>query len=263
MLQEWDQADAWFRMYPVDFLSGTRLMKRDVKGDYITLICQCAVDRGLPCDFDRLAAFCGIKTQEFMKVWPVIRGNFWVFETTKHDETFQFLVNRRLAKEFHRTTVGRLKKLSKSTSDRFASSNRPSATASTRPSTRARTRASGSGSDSNSDSKTGKRVQGKTNAVLPPGCTPEAWDRFCNYRRKKDGKAFTADAESLNLRELVKLHAAGNDPVAVIDQTIARGWSGLFELKQNFQPSRNGRHQQAEQEDTIRYVNPETGGFDS
>lgn len=67
--------------------------------------------------------------------------------------------------------------------------------------------------------------------VLPQWLSPEDWQRFVDYRKKSSGKKFTAEAEKLNLTALAKLVKDGQDPIAVIDQSIAKGWSGLFAVK--------------------------------
>jgi hypothetical protein len=47
----------------------------------------------------------------------------------------------------------------------------------------------------------------------------------------------TPRAEQLIVRELDKLRAAGHEPIAVLEESIARGWKGVF-------PPKPGRHQQ-------------------
>lgn len=84
---------------------------------------------------------------------------------------------------------------------------------------------------SQSQSKASALEEQTAPLALPAWLLPSDWQRFVEYRRKASGKKFTPEAEKLNLAKLVKLAAAGNDPVAVLDQTIANGWSGLFEVK--------------------------------
>lgn len=65
--------------------------------------------------------------------------------------------------------------------------------------------------------------------VLPTWLPPDVWASWCDYRR---GKRWTPQAAALSLRNLAKLRDAGNDPRAVIEQSIANGWTGLFPDKQ-------------------------------
>jgi len=67
-------------------------------------------------------------------------------------------------------------------------------------------------------------------ALAPPDWLPQpVWQEFIAYRKQQKG--WTAKAEVLLLRELEKLCRAGDDPTAVIEQSIANGWKGLFPLR--------------------------------
>jgi hypothetical protein len=68
----------------------------------------------------------------------------------------------------------------------------------------------------------------KESRELPAWLPRQAWKDFCDYRRTRKG--FTTKAHELCLRELTKLQSFGNDPVAVIERSIANGWTGLFPL---------------------------------
>jgi DNA-binding MarR family transcriptional regulator len=63
---------------------------------------------------------------------------------------------------------------------------------------------------------------------LPPWLPEAAWHDWCQHRR---GKTWTQRAAELSIQELAKLRDAGNEPQAVIEQSIASGWRGLFPLK--------------------------------
>lgn len=64
---------------------------------------------------------------------------------------------------------------------------------------------------------------------LPDWLPEKAWNDWVSFK----GKKLTAKAKQLNLKTLTDLHAAGHDPTAVIEQSIERGWTGLFPLKTN------------------------------
>ena len=74
---------------------------------------------------------------------------------------------------------------------------------------------------------------------VPPWLPAEAWTDFVDYRRKQKG--WTSKAEALLLRELDKLRSQGNDPVRVLEQSIANGWKGLFPLRGEREMSRSER----------------------
>ena len=62
---------------------------------------------------------------------------------------------------------------------------------------------------------------------LPPGLDPAAWSRWCGYRKqiRKPLKPVSIPAAQ---RELA---AFGSDQSAVVEQSVAQGWQGLFALK--------------------------------
>src|SRR6185369_13613772 len=64
---------------------------------------------------------------------------------------------------------------------------------------------------------------------FPEWLSREAWGDFVTFRRSQKG--WTVKAEGLLLRELDKLRLQGNDPIRVIEQSIANGWKGLFPIK--------------------------------
>ena len=71
---------------------------------------------------------------------------------------------------------------------------------------------------------------GKPPALTLPDWLPEsAWADWHSFRNQRKG--WTRKARELSLATLTKLRARGHDPTAVIEQSIERGWTGLFELK--------------------------------
>jgi uncharacterized protein YdaU (DUF1376 family) len=73
--------------------------------------------------------------------------------------------------------------------------------------------------------------------VLPDWLPAEVWQDWHKFRN--GSKGWTAKARELSLASLSKLHAAGHSPRAVVDQSIERGWTGLFPVKGDFaSPSR-------------------------
>lgn len=69
--------------------------------------------------------------------------------------------------------------------------------------------------------------------ALPGWVDQDAWDGFVELRLRQEKKsrgkiAWTARAEKLILAELYKLHAAGHDPNASLDQSTVRGWSDVW-----------------------------------
>lgn len=68
-------------------------------------------------------------------------------------------------------------------------------------------------------------------AFAPPDWVPvETWKAWLDVRRKKRAPN-TEHALGLAVKELGRLRAAGHDPKAVIEQSIFKGYTGLFEPK--------------------------------
>lgn len=68
----------------------------------------------------------------------------------------------------------------------------------------------------------------KSKLILPIGLSKEDWRDFCQFR----GSTFTHRAKQLILEKVEALRQSGNDPGAVLRQSIERGWKGVFELKE-------------------------------
>lgn len=82
---------------------------------------------------------------------------------------------------------------------------------------------------------------------IPPTPLPEwlplpEWDAF-KQARKKMRAPLTDKAEQIAISQLETLKAQGNDPKAVLEQSIMRGWKGLFPLKNDNQRGKqHGKH---------------------
>jgi len=73
------------------------------------------------------------------------------------------------------------------------------------------------------------KEESKTRAAppaLPDWLPPAVWDDWHKFRNARKG--WTPKARALSLAKLGRLYDDGNDPQAVIEQSIERGWTGLF-----------------------------------
>lgn len=68
--------------------------------------------------------------------------------------------------------------------------------------------------------------------ALPDWVPLEAWQGFCEMRTKSK-TAFTERAKALLVAELFKLVEAGGNATAILNQSTANGWKGVFPLKAN------------------------------
>lgn len=74
-----------------------------------------------------------------------------------------------------------------------------------------------------------EKEESKTRAAppaLPDWLPPAVWDDWHKFRNARKG--WTPKARALSLAKLGRLYADGHDPQAVIEQSIERGWTGLF-----------------------------------
>jgi hypothetical protein len=65
--------------------------------------------------------------------------------------------------------------------------------------------------------------------VVPPSIRPEVWKAFEEHRKKKRSP-MTDEARVLIFRECGKI---GGDPNDLLEQSIMRGWTGVFPIKGN------------------------------
>lgn len=80
----------------------------------------------------------------------------------------------------------------------------------------------------------GTQTRGKRASVcveLPDWLPQAAWDDWLAHRKAMKAP-FTQRAAELSISVLGRLRGEGHDPVAVIEESVLRGWTGLFPLRQ-------------------------------
>lgn len=93
--------------------------------------------------------------------------------------------------------------------------------------------ATGAGRLTGTGTGTGTPLTPKGAGFQLPAWVPQVeWAGYVEMRRKMR-KPMTQRAMELAVRELDTLRKAGQDPAAVLDQSVMRGWQGLFSLKPN------------------------------
>lgn len=81
-----------------------------------------------------------------------------------------------------------------------------------------------------------KKVKERESVALPDWIDQETWAAFKEFRIRIKAPLTNRATKNI-ITELEKLKSSGNDPNAVIDQSITRGWRGVFELrKDGFKP---------------------------
>lgn len=77
----------------------------------------------------------------------------------------------------------------------------------------------------------------KPGFILPTYVNPDSWKHYIDFRKASKG-AFTQHAAELALKKLAKLNAEGQNTTDVIEQTIERGYTGLFPVKADYAPKK-------------------------
>jgi hypothetical protein len=81
--------------------------------------------------------------------------------------------------------------------------------------------------------------KGNGKFVLPDWIPLDAWDGWVEMR-KRSRVANTDRALALTVKRLGELREQGHDPAAVLDQSVQRGWRGVFPLKPDYDAGRGG-----------------------
>lgn len=83
------------------------------------------------------------------------------------------------------------------------------------------------------EKKIKKEIQNPTAPAtpLPDFIDPELWQKYCDFRKAKNGKGWTRAGHDYEIEQCVKLHALGQNVNACIKQAISRSWSGIFPVK--------------------------------
>ena len=66
---------------------------------------------------------------------------------------------------------------------------------------------------------------------LPSWLPPDAWEAWCEHRRAKRRGSWTPPVARACLKRLADLREEGHEPAAVIANSVAAGWTGLFPPK--------------------------------
>ncbi len=77
---------------------------------------------------------------------------------------------------------------------------------------------------------------GRTQFSLPAWVPASTWADFEEHRREK-GKPLTDAGRAVLVRGLEQLRAAGNDPRAVIEQTVIKGWDRFYPVRESAAPA--------------------------
>lgn len=211
------------------YLADTRMLSTMEHGAYLLLLMEAwrRPHCDLPDDDKILARLAGLPRDEWDEIKPTIMG-FWTYDG--RSKTWH---QKRLRKERDAARVR-----SKSAKDKAAKrwEKTKKADAGALPSecpddastaTAIITEEEPVGSSS---PPTPHHTQMRDWPAIPDWVPVEPWNAFIAMRKRKGGMP-TARAIELILGKLERWRTTGQDPGAVLDQSTEKGWTGIFELK--------------------------------
>lgn len=199
--------DPAFLFYPGDYVTGTMYLNFECKGAYIDLLML-----QFQKDHMSLHMIQHVLGHKFNDIWPHIRDKF-----VEKDGMFW---NERLRKE-KENRVNYSKSRSSNRNSKKDMSNHM---------------LQHMEDEDIIESNTIVKLEETSRVLLPfNGKFSEKWEEWKIYKKKEHKfKYQTEISENAALKKLVKL--SGNneaDAIQIIDESIANGWEGFFELKKN------------------------------
>ena len=219
--------DTWMPLYPADYLAATSHLTGAESGAYLHLL-MAAWTRGgsLPNDDSILARLCRLAPDEWAAVRPAV-AEFWTIAGGRWQQ-------RRLTAELERAAaVHERRGAAGGMGGRPKGEEKPGLSPALSKLKPGPTQPQPQPQEASSLTTFGKKSKTLVAASpLPPWLPADVWEE---WRRHRGGK-LTARAVELQLATLEKLRTKGHDPTRVIEQSIERGWRGLFEIKADGAP---------------------------
>jgi len=207
----------YYRWFPGDYIRDTRRLTMLQHGAYRLLIDEYMVAaRPLPNDLPALYRICGAVSGEeqvavryALEEFFVLSGPVW-----RHKRCDEELEHQ----------DARSKSAKDSATRRWAGANADANVM--------RTHSVGNAiQNQNQNQKEKEKRRGASRPLLPDWLSEDVWSDWHQYRNARKG--WTPKARELSLGTLADLRDAGHDPRAVVNQSIERGWTGLFPVKQS------------------------------
>ncbi len=223
-----------FSLYVNDFEGGTRHMTDEELGCYVRLLFAQFNREKLPNNPDFLRRFC----TSFDKSWAIVGEKF-----EKIDENF--LQNKRLVQE----TIKRDNFIDKQQGNGRKGGRPPNKSKPknnpkiTQTKTQKKPLGNGIGIGNGKGKGNGKIIfeEGSEETFVPPpkvvmpfnGVFENTWNEWKTYKVKQHQFAYKSEgSEQAALHELVSLaYGKEEEAIAIIHQSMAKGWKGLFPLK--------------------------------
>lgn len=235
----------YFEFYPGDYSRDTRHCSLAEHGAFLLLLSSYyATEKPLPADYVALYRICSAMTPEEQAAVRSVADAFFPLadDGLRHNKRADEEIPKALARiEIARVNGGKGGRPPKKPKENPAGSvpvnpeetqrvsglepgGHPAGKAPHTPYTK---------QEQEQDQKKGARA---APLVLPDWLDPETWAKWHRYRNA--GPRWTHDARRLSLATLTKLRSQGHDPLAVIEQSIESGWTGLFPIKETSHENR-------------------------
>jgi uncharacterized protein YdaU (DUF1376 family) len=204
----------WVAWYPGDYISKTRQLSMAQHGAYMLLLWEYYINGPLVADAVALLRVCGGKTEEDQVDMAYVLERFFTLKDG-------FYYNERVDEEIKKRATIR---------KRLQSNGKKGGLA--KASNLLQPNASGSLACSQSQShiKPKSKAKAQSAFIVPDWVPKEAWEHYEEMRRRIR-KPMTDQARKWGLAKLAGLKAHGNDPTAVLEQSVFNSWQGLFPLK--------------------------------
>ena len=210
-------ARPWMPMYHGDYLRDTRSLSLIQHGAYHLLLCTYySTAQPLEADKSSLYRVCAAMTEDERQAVDFVIGKFFTLDGDVYR-------NKRADEEIAKAEEIQAKRSEAGKRGANARAN-ASANASTSDDAIADTTTTTSTTTTTNNKKPKK---GGRASALPDWVPREEWDGFVEYR-KKSKAPLTDRAIKLCINDLDKLRKEGHNPASVLNQSVMRGWKGLF-----------------------------------
>lgn len=237
--------DPAFLFYPKDWLEGTAELLPNEKGVYIDLLCHQHQKGDLPIDTERLARMVGLGHDDFLKIWGILKDKFKEINNRYVNTRLSGVKKERADKGAKNTIIGTFAALLRKEKpepkiygilkkefnvDDFLTESTEKGTErliewfNERLKSIAIANAIANG-DVNKDIN--------VNTTIYKTELEKKIEEFYNFRKQLKKPILDA-SKSAWLEKLVKISGGDeNVSIEVLNQSIANGWQGIFELKTN------------------------------
>lgn len=205
-----------------------------------------STEQPLPADKDSLYRICGAMEKKEREAADFVAKAFFV---THNGQLHHQRIDEEIAKAQEK--IANLKVNASEGGMKSGKARASKAEANASPDAKANGTSKSEAKTNNTNTNNHTKPNGLENLSLPAWMSPELWGEWVQYRTSIKAK-LTPKAAELCIGKLEQLRGEGNDPRAVIEQSIMSGkWTGLFPIKQQAR----GSPAKPEKFDPVAHVN--------